>query len=64
MPTLKSSSTPARSGSSGPDRRKGIAHYESLITLERSKEHQDTALIRKYEAIIKRLERKIQDEKK
>jgi hypothetical protein len=63
MPTLKSSSTPARSGSKGPDIRKGIAHYQTLITVEKSKNGSDTGLIRKYEAIIRRLENELKKEK-
>lgn len=65
MTTLRSSSTPAKSGDKNPCRRKGIAHFESMITLEKAKGDQaDTLTIRKYQAIIKCLEKRIEDEKK
>lgn len=61
MTTLRSSSTPAKNG----DRKKGIAFFESMITLEKAKgDLADTLTIRKYQAVIKCLEKKIQDEKK
>lgn len=63
MTTLKHSSTRAKSGEA--DRRKGISHYQNLITLEKSNgDKQDTLLIRKFEAIIRCLEKKMKDEKK
>jgi hypothetical protein len=60
MPTLKSSSTHAKSG----ERQKGIAHFESMIVLEKSKEKPDTLVIRRYESIIKCLKDRIENEKK
>jgi hypothetical protein len=64
MHTSKRSSTPAKNGSDGPNRQSGIDHYESLITLEKSNEKQDTILIRRYEAIIECLKKRMKSEKK
>lgn len=61
MTTLKSSPTPAKNG----DRKKGIAFFESMITLEKAKGDQsDTLIIRRYQSIIECLEKRIRDEKK
>lgn len=61
MRTSKNSSSHAKNGI---DRNNGIAHYESLITLEKSKENSDSVLIKRYQAIISNLKKKIEDEKK
>lgn len=60
MTTLKSSSTPAKNG----DRKKGIAFFQSMITLEKAKDDCDTLLIKRYQEVIKCLEQRILDEKK
>jgi hypothetical protein len=61
MNTSKRSSSHAKNGD--PDRRKGIAHFDSMITMEKAKDKPDTLLIRRFEEIVRCLERKIQDEK-
>lgn len=61
MRTSKNSSSHAKNGI---DRNKGISHYESLIVLEKSKPDCDTSLIKKFQAIINNLKKKIEDEKK
>jgi hypothetical protein len=58
MPTSKSSTSNVKNG---PNREKGLAHFESLLAWARS--NNDTILALKYEAIIKRIESDIQREK-
>lgn len=61
MTTLKNSPTPAKNG----DRKKGIDFFNSMITLEKAKGDQcDTLLIRRYQAVIACLEKRMKDEKK